>query len=348
VLQLASRHRVIGLVHHALEKTAALGPPAVLDQIREEARQLLRKNLLLAAETIKLQRIFATSEIPALFLKGTPLAMLAYKSIGMRHSGDIDLLLPAQSILHAGNLLRKNGYEQRVPPEHFKTTQERMWSLRSKESVYVHKHTGVTAEVHTRLFDNARLLPVSSVVGRRWVQISHGFDVRTLDEEELFTYLCGHGAVHCWFRLKWLSDIHALLMQSDSVERLYKAADRRGLGRCAGQAILLCHRYFNLELERSFYESLTSQPTIRRLEDQATKALLAEEEPTEQFLGTLRNNLSHFLLKPDWSYKFSEVWDHLISPVDILTLPLPPSLAFLYPFLRVPLWTWRSAVKLLR
>ena len=73
----------------------------------------------------------------------------------------------------------------------------------------------------------------------------------------------------------------------------------------------------------------------------ALRAITAESEPTEDFFGTTRNNLSLFLLRRGWRYRMAELENHLISPVDVLTLPLPSRLRALYPFLRVPLWCRR-------
>ena len=68
--------------------------------------------------------------------------------------------------------------------------------------------------------------------------------LRTLGEEDLFAYLCMHGALHWWNRLKWLADVNALLASTpeDGVERLVRAAEARGAGRAAAQALLLCQR----------------------------------------------------------------------------------------------------------
>ena len=73
----------------------------------------------------------------------------------------------------------------------------------------------------------------------------------------------------------------------------------------------------------------------------ALRAMTAEAEPTEQIFGTLRNNLALFLLGRGWRYWLAELQNLMISPVDILTLPLPTQLRVLYPFLRLPLWLWR-------
>ena len=67
---------------------------------------------------------------------------------------------------------------------------------------------------------NSRVVPLAGTRG-----------LRTLGEEDLFAYLCMHGALHWWHRLKWLADINALLAPQESdVERLIGAAKAGGRG----------------------------------------------------------------------------------------------------------------------
>jgi hypothetical protein len=87
--------------------------------------------------------------------------------------------------------------------------------------------------------------------------------------------------------------------------------------------------------------TLSGDSSVRWLEALAFRAITADLEPTEQPLGTARNNLSLFFLRREWRYRFAELENHFISPVDMLTLPLSPQLRVLYPFLRLPLWIWR-------
>ena len=66
---------------------------------------------------------------------------------------------------------------------------------------------------------NSRVVPLAGTRG-----------LRTLGEEDLFAYLCMHGALHWWHRLKWLADINALLGAQNDVERLIDSAKAGGRG----------------------------------------------------------------------------------------------------------------------
>jgi hypothetical protein len=69
-----------------------------------------------------------------------------------------------------------------------------------------------------------------------------------------------------------------------------------------------------------------------------------EHDPHEARFGTTRGSVSTFLLNSTWRYQLAELGIHLINPGDVLSIPLPRALRFLYPVLRVPLWAWRHSI----
>ena len=84
--------------------------------------------------------------------------------------------------------------------------------------------------------------------------------------------------------------------------------------------------------------------TVRWLEATAVDAMTlgqGEQEPRDVRFGTTRGSLSTFFLSGNWRYRLAELNNHLINQTDMLTVPLPEWLWFLYPILRLPLWTWR-------
>ena len=70
-----------------------------------------------------------------------------------------------------------------------------------------------------------------------------------------------------------------------------------------------------------------------------------EHDPHDARFGTTRGSLSTFLLSRSWRYRLAELNFHLTNQTDVLTMPLPERLRFLYPLLRLPLWVWRHAAK---
>ena len=184
----------------------------------------------------------------------------------------------------------------------------------------------------------------------RVVPLAGAAGLRTLGEEDLFAYLCMHGAFHWWNRLKWLADLNALLASTpeDGVERLVRGAEARGAGRAAAQALLLCRRLLGTPLPARLMATLGKSATVRWLEATALKAMTTgqgEHDPHDVRFGTSRGSLSTFLLSRSWRYRLAELNIHLTNQTDILTVPLPKRLRFMYPLLRLPLWICRHAAK---
>ena len=71
----------------------------------------------------------------------------------------------------------------------------------------------------------------------------------------------------------------------------------------------------------------------------------SERDPHVARFGTTRGSLSTFLLGETWRYRLAELNLQLTNQADMLALPLPERLRFLYPLLRLPLWVWRHASK---
>jgi uncharacterized NAD(P)/FAD-binding protein YdhS len=162
---------------------------------------------------------------------------------------------------------------------------------------------------------------------------------------ERFVYLCVHAAVHGWNRLKWLADINALLAdRTGIVEGYYRAAVAEGVERATGQALLLCADLFNLRLPDSLAATLRASHVTTALARIGTFSVTRGHAATEvydQRFGTTLINASHLLLARGFRAWVAELVRKGIDLDDVLRLPLPKPLAFLYWFMRVPLWILR-------
>jgi hypothetical protein len=350
-LRVAKRHQVIGLVHNGLRQVQAGVPPEIIRETGAQAATLIRENLEMARESLRLQRLFDEANVPVLFVKGAALAVLGFGDLGIRASQDIDLLVTYETLPAATELISRAGYYRYDPPSNISDAQLRLLVPLRKDLGFVHQSTGLQVELHWRLFLNPHAMAEPSVIdSSRVVPLAGGAGLRTLGEEDLFAYLCMHGALHWWNRLKWLADVNALIasMPEDGLERLVRAAEARGAGRAATQALRLCRKVLQTPLPTSMMAKLNKGVTMRWLEATAVSAMTigeGEHDPHEVRFGTTRGSLSTFLLSRGWRYQLAELGVHLTNPTDVLTVPLPKPLQFLYPILRLPLWAWRHFVQ---
>lgn len=340
------RQRVAGLVHNALAAARIDCPSAAAEKVAALARHFAAQNLQASAESVRLQREFDGAGIPTIVLKGVALAQLAYGSLAFKHTRDIDLFVPPEFALSAFPLLERAGYALFSPAERLSAAQRRGLVEYGKEVEYLHRGKSLRVEIQWRLAYNALLLKgIDAVSATQTVALPDG-DVRTLADDDLFAYLCVHGACHDWSRLKWLADLNAWISAKGDGEiaRLYRHAQARGAGFCAGQALLLCHRLLDLSLPADLLGELHASRRLQRLLTIALQAMVGVDgrsEPDRGTIGVMRAVWTPFLLGQGPAYYAAQLRTACVGPADVIRWPLPRPLHFLYPILRVPLWLWR-------
>jgi hypothetical protein len=348
VLMTARRQRVVGLVYEALlaaEVQVAAAPAA---EFARRAQAIFRKNLLLAAETVRLQKLLDAAEVPSVALKGVALAQLAYGSLKVKDTRDIDLLIPPDRAVAAMALLERDGYALSFPANQLSATQRRAAVRYSREVAFVHPGNGAFTELQWRVADNPELLKdVHAGSPTQNVVVADGLSVRTLERDDLFAYLCIHGAYHAWSRLKWLADLNAFIAATGAdVMHLHRYAQAKGAALCSGQALLLCRNLFALPLPDSLAAELQGTARVRKLHAIATDAMadrIRGENSGGNAPAAARSFRTQFLLGQGWAFFAAQCRIASIGIIDVISLPLPPYLHFLYPLLRLPLWLWRRA-----
>ena len=346
------RHRVEGLVHHALVDAAIAAPRDVSDALKHRAGEIAITNLKFAGEAVRLDRLTTAAAVRATFFKGPTLAQLAYGSLVLKMAWDVDILVPPEQLCRAAEILVEAGYRQSIPAAEMGPAGLARWHDHCKESAWDNATLAIHVELHTRLVDNPRMLTgVSAWSSHQRVALSEGVSLPTLTPDELFAYLCVHGASSAWFRLKWLADLAALIAGCDEAEidRLYDRSQELGADRAAAQALLLCNALFDTQISQRLRRSLQSDWANRYLVDSAIKLMDASPdfaEPTERRLGTLRIHLTQLLLMKGRRFKMSEILRQSASPHDRMRVPLPRSLDFVNLFLapfRLAARLWRKA-----
>jgi hypothetical protein len=343
-LAVVRRQRVEGLAADALRRAGVALPQSAAAELAAAAAAIARANLAFAAESRRIQRLFDGAGLTYLFVKGASLDMLAYRTLALKKARDIDLIVAPEGTERACALLAQAGYSRTVPGPEVADEQLPTWLALCKETNWRHGQSGIIVELHTQLVDNSALLPgVGALSPRQPVEIGSGIRLATLRTEELFAYLCVHGATHAWSRLKWIADVAALLSHHppSQIEQLYRTSLRLGVGRCSAQALLLSAELFELPLPHELASELRRDRVTRWLVRVALDTMAGETELDDTVLGTVPIHLSHFALVRGWRYKAGEAYRKSLSPQDRATLNLPRPLHFLYPLLLLPLWLRR-------
>lgn len=308
---LVRRHRVQGLVWHALRVSDVAVPGAVRDVLAADAARVAAQNLgALAASTQLLER-FQGAGLQLLFVKGLTLGALAYRNPFIKMSWDLDILVAPQEIEAAAVLLGELDYRPVLPVSGIEA-----WHRRRKESQWK-APDGSFLELHSRLADNRLMIPrIDTTSLRQDVEVTGGCTLPTLAPEPLFAYLCVHGASSNWFRLKWIADLAAILNRVDEagIAHLYARSQQLGAGRSAAQALLLVERLFGTARGSALVAALR-RDRVNRLLAKASMSDLAGDEPTGRRLGTARIHLSQLFLRSGIAFKAGEVGRQLADAI---------------------------------
>jgi Uncharacterised nucleotidyltransferase/Transglutaminase-like superfamily len=244
LLEIVDHHKVVPLFSRNLEAFAAgYLPEEPAAALRSRSRANAHNCLRLAGHLFSLNRLFRERQIDLRIFKGVPLAIAAFQDPTLRDAGDIDLLVREKDIAGAGEILRAEGYLRVEPQARLTPRRLRSYLAHQKDFSYEHPGAGILIDLHWRLFRNSFLPANAGIeqVGEAWIDLGSE-RIPTLPAPRLLVYLCVHGALDGWLRLKWLADIGALL-HTMSPEQLASsaalAAEQQALPQFTA-AILLC------------------------------------------------------------------------------------------------------------
>lgn len=338
--QLVFRHRIVPLVWQSLGCIDSLTiPQDTQEALREEVDGNTLHALMQAEELVQLLHRFKDAGIRVMPLKGPTLAMKAYGDLGLRHAGDIDLLIDPASVWDADRILTESGYMQTVPGFPLRGGQIKAFMILRKDFTYTHQERGFHIELHWRWSQNTHLCPIhfEDVWARREEIKVGGCNVAAMPLEDLVLYLCAHGAHTGWFRLKWLCDLPELISQLDMSQLVSRAHDL-GMSRMLSQGLVLAHRWLDMPLSDTKTGVLHEDRTVQHLVRFAEHALTADEQcwsPDETPLSAVPTQLRYrFKLRADLRYKRHNVFVYSLWTDDWQWVHLPIGWAWLYIVLR--------------
>jgi len=345
-----TRHGVGPLVHRNLRRTTHPALPGfVLDQLQEQQARNARRVLSQIAEAARITRVLGDAGIRSITIKGPVLSLLAFGDPISRISRDVDILVDPNRTANADRLIIQAGYRRIAPDFELTPRQHALFQRFRCQFGYYSERSAVAQELHWRLTSNIKLFPLTgeALWARNDPVRLGGTDFHTLPDEEMFLYLCVHGSMHVWFRLKWLADIGALLRRAPPgfTEEVAKRAHSLGIARPFHQAIALAHLLLGAPVPPPVLAKATLDKATPGLVAAAYRALNWDGSPSEPSQTRWFNmwiGLQAYRLRPELAYWWAEFQDQLCSPEDWARLPLPDSLAFLYPAVRPISWTVRK------
>ncbi len=348
-----SRANVNPTVHLNRERYEGSDVPAqITRQLKEKYSQGKLRSLALAAEFVRLQALCASHEISILPLKGPVLSQELFGDIGLRTSGDLDILIPYERVEAADQLVQAQGYQRKSPVRALTPRQRRAFTVLNQHNSYFHPEKRIVLEVHWSLA-NAYLLPLTAtteVMTRARTVERFGAQLTLLSLEDTFIYLLLHGAKHNWARFKWVLDIDAFTRNQVPVdwERMMALVKAQNLQRPLAQGLLLVQRALGTCIPESARLLVNAEPGGLALAGSAWRALTANEDYLRRSGAFTQLQQAYYVA--GLSRRASARWAYLAffllhSLNDWNDFPLPDALFPLYYVMRPFTWLWRYFIQ---
>lgn len=273
-------------------------------------------------------------------MKGPLLAQALYGGVGVRHAGDLDLLIAPDRLAEADQVLQGAGRRRSQPDFDLSPRQRREYLQLKHEFEFFNDATGVRIEVQWRLeglpglgFEDLKRREVSGDLG--------GQTVGTLPPVEHLIYLFVHGAKHGWCSLFWLLDVALALREERDWAQLRDTAARLGAVQALGQGVRLAEEVLGATVPEALRETGTGAAG-RWLVTEALRQIALPPERRRGAAELLRQTRYQFRLQPDWGARCGILRPRLMSPACWRQVRLPDALFWLYYPAAPLLWALRQ------
>lgn len=340
------RHGLTRLIPQMLA-APGLVPAGEAAALRKLQQDQAAAALAQVAETIRICALLDQAGVRFLLIKGLALSVQLYGQPGVRASKDIDLLVEPGAGPRVDAVLRSLDYAR--PGED--RAKDDLPGYVAKEIGYLNRARGMMVEVHARLTDNAHLYAVDFEdlwASRETVTIA-GRPLPTMARERLATYLCVHGARHCWARLMWLVDIVPLTRTPEEIDAALTDARARGLEPVLLHALWMLHAWFGHDVPVGVLDRARASGPVRILNrlvavfhaDRRWDVAAPRHSWRRFFQYSVLGRIASYSMKPDGVYWRRQVSLDLISPADRTIVALPPRFDWAYAGLRPIGWLIR-------
>ena len=262
ILEQANLHGIPQLLNSQVQTGILSGVnDGLIEQLKSESFRSAAFDMTMNAATCKTLDLLAEREIPALLLKGTPVAHLYFPATYLRTRCDTDVYIWEDDLEKAIAVLSGDNYHISKSESREISSKQFVAAMPSVQSTYIHfdMHWKLSNRVmfqHTLPFDEC--LETSQPVP------SLGPNAMALSKTDLLIHACIHRIAHGRNternRLIWLYDIHLLIgaMSDAELQQFPVTAKQKSIGCLCADALEVCQDLFGTELPADFLSQLLS------------------------------------------------------------------------------------------
>lgn len=231
------------------------------DWIREQVAAFDRRNQALIEATVSAISALERAAVATLLLKGVPLATHYYPAIAARPMDDCDLLVPADAVARALDVLGSEGWRCEIPLTPATMRRVHAGRFARGNGLFIDLHWHITPETcghepdARSWWDDSRTLEL------------HGTHTRMLSPADMLFHVCVHG--QRWSTtptLRWVPDALFILRKEDAAidwDRVVARAEKHELALPLLEALLFLREELDAPIPQRVIEELTRLPISR-------------------------------------------------------------------------------------
>lgn len=249
---LAARHNLLPwFLPYA--KAFSIGSEALIERVVAHLLVAGMRHQLQTLELLKLSSLLNEKGVQHAILKGVTIEKQFYKGfVDSRYSDDIDILIEPRSVRLVSETFMAAGYQQREPRDigKFASFIERYehW-FRWRDIGFRKKTMGMEhIDLHWRIADSFTIPVKTRVLLAKVESVSvNGEQVASLPFTLLFIYVCVHGYLDYFFRLRYLVDVYTAMQQPEfDLKEVLEAAEKWGVKDKVLESIATAERFFSV------------------------------------------------------------------------------------------------------
>jgi Uncharacterised nucleotidyltransferase/Sulfotransferase family len=311
----AETHRLLPLVYRRLVQLSVEDPE--LPRLRGLHRRAWYENQLNLSRLAPFLARLEDAGIPAMVIKGVPLALRFYGDLGSRPMNDVDVLVPTDRMGAALRLLEADGWRSHRDRRGRSQPLTEGFSLMSDHSRIVAAPDGFFVDLHWHLREQFVVPGQEMTSSDDFWRAAEPIDIlgvatRTLCASDLLLHAVVHGLVSQRdARARWAADSLAVIRHSEAVdwERLIQQAKQRRLVLILRAALWYLVDSLQAEVPVDVLTSLDGVPTTLG-DERAFRRALRRDDYGPRLQGL-------FDLGPVWEWRRA----HLGTARAVLDLP---------------------------
>jgi len=226
--------------------------------LRAAYRETWTRNHAVLHHLLDVLRRFARASIDAMVLKGVPLALLYYRDLGARVMADVDVLIRADDLGRAADVLAAAGWrmEGSLPPASI--------AAAVRAVAWAHPQ-GLLLDLHWRPFEIDCPIDVEEAYWQR----AHWYDVRDVrmrvpSPDDLLLLMCFHGRRQDpQARARWIVDALAVIAAADPPvdwRAVLRRSEEAGLLPPVRDALGYLRREFSVDIAEEILQHAAAIP----------------------------------------------------------------------------------------